>query len=65
MKDIKNGAERTSSRLFPQPVTENKGGDGFLGAGLAKKQVLYRYAWSFKPKNQYKSLLWPFEGKLQ
>jgi hypothetical protein len=31
----------------------------------AKKQVLYRHDWSFKPKNHYKSLLGPYEGKLQ
>jgi hypothetical protein len=30
-----------------------------------KKQVLYRHAWSFKLKNHYKSLLGPYEGKLQ
>jgi hypothetical protein len=30
-----------------------------------QKQVLYRHAWSFKPKNQSKSLLGPYEGKLQ
>jgi hypothetical protein len=61
----KNVAGRTSLHLFPQPVIEKRGGDGFLGAGLVKKQVLYRHAWSFKPKNHYKSLLGPYEGKLQ
>jgi hypothetical protein len=30
-----------------------------------KKQVLYRHGWSFKDKNHYKSLLGPYEGKLQ
>ncbi len=30
-----------------------------------QKQVLYRHAWSFKAKNHYKSLLGPYEGKLQ
>jgi hypothetical protein len=30
-----------------------------------KKQVLHRHAWSFKPKNHSKSLLGPYEGKLQ
>jgi hypothetical protein len=30
-----------------------------------KKQVLFRHAWSFKLKNHYKSLLGPYEGKLQ
>jgi hypothetical protein len=29
------------------------------------KQILYKHAWSFKPKNHSKSLLGPFEGKLQ
>jgi hypothetical protein len=29
-----------------------------------QKQVLYRHAWSFTPKNHYKSLLGPYEGKL-
>ncbi len=24
--------------FFPQPVIENRGGDGFLGAGLAKNK---------------------------
>jgi hypothetical protein len=51
--------------LFSQPVIENRGGDGFLGAGLAKKQVLYRHALSFKPKNHSKSVLGPYESKLQ
>jgi hypothetical protein len=30
-----------------------------------QKQALHRYAWSFKPKNHSKSLLGPYEGKLQ
>jgi hypothetical protein len=30
-----------------------------------QKHVLYRHAWSFKPKNHSKSLLGPSEGKLQ
>ncbi len=64
VKYAKNGAGRTSLHLFPQPVIGKRGGDGFLGAGLAKKQVLFRHAWSFKPKNLYKSLLGPYEGKL-
>jgi hypothetical protein len=51
--------------FFLQPVIENRGGDSFFGAGLAKKQVLFRHAWSFKPKNHSKSLLGPYEGKLQ
>jgi hypothetical protein len=34
----KNGAGRTFWRLFLQPVIENTGGDGFLGAGLAKNK---------------------------
>ena len=34
----KNGAGRTFWRLFLQPVIENRGGDGFLGAGLAKNK---------------------------
>jgi hypothetical protein len=65
VKYAKNGAGRTSLRFFLQPVVEKRGGNGFLGAGLEKKQVLSKHAWSFKPKNHYKSLLWPYEGKLQ
>ncbi len=38
VKYAKNGAWRTSLRLFPQPVIEKRGGDGFLGAGLAKNK---------------------------
>jgi hypothetical protein len=30
-----------------------------------QKQVPYRHAWSFKPKNHSKSLLGPYECKLQ
>jgi hypothetical protein len=41
VKYAKNGAERTSLRLFPQPVIEKRSGNGFLGAGLGKKQVLF------------------------
>jgi hypothetical protein len=33
-----NGAGGTSGRLFPQPVIENRGGDGFLGNDLAKNK---------------------------
>ncbi len=36
VKYAKNGAGRTSLRLFPQPVIEKKGGNGFWGTGLAK-----------------------------
>jgi len=36
-----------------------------FGRWPGKKQVLYRHAWSFKPKNHYKSLLGPYEGKLK
>jgi hypothetical protein len=32
---------------------------------LAWQKVLYRHAWSFKPKNHSKSLLGPYEGNLQ
>jgi hypothetical protein len=35
----KNGAGRTTWCLFPQQVIENRGGDGFLGAGLAKNKL--------------------------
>ncbi len=38
MKYAKNGAGRTSLRLFPRPVIEKRGDDGFLGAGLAKNK---------------------------
>jgi hypothetical protein len=34
----KNGAGRTFWRLFLQPVIENRGGDVFLVAGLAKNK---------------------------
>jgi hypothetical protein len=34
----KNGAGRTSLRLFPRPVIKKRGGIGFLGAGLAKNK---------------------------
>ncbi len=38
MKYAKNGAGRTSLRLFPQSVIGKTGGDGFLVAGLAKNK---------------------------
>jgi hypothetical protein len=38
VKYKKNGAGRTFLRLFPQPVIEKRGGDGFLGAVLAKNK---------------------------
>jgi hypothetical protein len=38
VKFAKNRSGRTSLRLFPQPVIERRGGDGFLGAGLAKNK---------------------------
>jgi hypothetical protein len=44
---------------IPQLVIENRGSDSFFGNNLAKKQLLYRHAWSFKPKKQSKSLLGP------
>jgi hypothetical protein len=65
VKYVKNGAGRTSLRLFPQPVIEKRGGDGFLGAGLAKNKFCRDMLGLFKPKNHYKSLLGPYEGKLQ
>jgi hypothetical protein len=34
----KNGAGRTFWHLFLQPVIKNRGGDGFLGAGLEKNK---------------------------
>jgi hypothetical protein len=36
VKYVKNGARRTSWRLFSQPVIENRGGDGFLGLACQK-----------------------------
>ncbi len=50
VKYVKNGAGRTSLRLFPQPVFEKRGGNDFFLRWPGKKQVLYRHAWSFKPK---------------
>ncbi len=38
VKYAKNGARRTSLHLFSQPVVRKRGGDGFLGAGLAKNK---------------------------
>jgi hypothetical protein len=38
VKYTKNGAGRTYWLLFTQPVIENRGGDGFLGTGLAKNK---------------------------
>jgi hypothetical protein len=38
VKYAKNGARRTSLGLFSQPVIGKRGGDGFLGAGLAKNK---------------------------
>jgi hypothetical protein len=60
-----NRAGRTSWRLFPLPIIENSSANGSLFDGLAKKQVLYRHAWSFRPKDHSKSLLGPYECKLQ
>jgi len=36
-----------------------------FGCWPGKKQVLYRHAWSFKPKNHSKSFLGAYECKLQ
>jgi hypothetical protein len=38
VKYAKNVAGRTSLHLFPQPVIEKRGGDGFLGTGLVKNK---------------------------
>jgi hypothetical protein len=38
VKYDKNGAGRTFWHFFLQPVIENRDGDGFLGAGLAKNK---------------------------
>jgi hypothetical protein len=38
VKYAKNGTGRTSWHLFPQPVIEKRGGNWFLGAGLAKNK---------------------------
>jgi hypothetical protein len=61
MQNIANSeAGRTSWHPFLPTVTENSGGDGFLGGGL------YQHALYFKPKNHhYESLLGPYECKLQ
>jgi hypothetical protein len=64
VKYAKNGAGRTSLRLFSQPVIEKEAAMVFW-AMAGQKTVLYRHAWSFTPKNHYKSLLGPYEGKLQ
>jgi hypothetical protein len=38
VKYVKSGAGRTSLHLFPKPDIGKRGGDGFLGAGLAKNK---------------------------
>ncbi len=50
VKYAKNGAGRTSLCLFPQPVIEKKGGDGFFGAGLAKNKFCTDMLGLFSPK---------------
>jgi hypothetical protein len=50
VKYEKNGAGRTSLWLFPQPVIEKRGGDGFLCAGLAKNKFCTDMLGLFSPK---------------
>jgi hypothetical protein len=38
VKYVKNGARRKSLCLFSQPVVGKRGGDSFLGGGLAKNK---------------------------
>jgi hypothetical protein len=64
VKYAKNGAGRTSLRLFQSQLLKKEAAMAFWVLAW-QKQVLYRHAWSFKPKNHYKSLLGPYEGKLQ
>jgi hypothetical protein len=47
------------------PIIENSSGDGSLGNGLAKNKFGTDIAWSFKSKNPSKTLLGPYECKLQ
>jgi hypothetical protein len=44
-----------------QPITENSGGDGNLGNGLAKEKSCTDMNGLLSPKNNYKSLLGPYE----
>jgi hypothetical protein len=46
----KNGAGRTFWHLFLQPVIENRGRDGFLGAGLAKNKFCTNMLGLLSPK---------------
>jgi hypothetical protein len=50
VKYAKNVAGRTSLRLFPQPVIEKRGGNGFLGAGLAKNKFCTDMLGLLRPK---------------
>jgi hypothetical protein len=63
VKYAKNVAGRTYLHLFPQPVIEKKAAMAFWVLAW-QKTILYRHAWSFKPKTTI-SLLGPYEGKLQ
>jgi hypothetical protein len=40
VKYVKNGAGLNILTPFPQAVIENRGGDGFSGAGLAKNKFV-------------------------
>jgi hypothetical protein len=51
VKYSKNGAGRTSLRLFPQPVIGKRGGNGFLDAGLAKNKLCTDMLGLLSPKN--------------
>jgi hypothetical protein len=47
---MKNEAGRTVWRLFLQPVIENRDGDGFLDAGLAKNKFCTDMLGLLRPK---------------
>jgi hypothetical protein len=59
----KNGAGRTFWLLFLQPVIENRGGDGFLGTGMAKNKFCTDMLDLLSPQNLSKSFLGAYECK--
>jgi hypothetical protein len=50
VKYDEKGSWGTFWRLFLQPVIENRGGDGFLGAGLAKNKFCTNMLGLLSPK---------------
>jgi hypothetical protein len=50
VKNGNNGARRTSQRLFPLPIIENRGGDGSMAGDLANNKFFTDMLGLLSPK---------------